>query len=445
MNALILTLILGLYLISAVFVIRVSIIHPAVLFISMFFLNALMLFLWTPKVPDLRWNTIKVVSISCAAFLLFSTMKFQITGGRNVCKVKRLSAQKISYINYSKKLALMFLIVDLAVIAIYVKTQRDIVGKLLGSSGLSLADTMGQYSGLVKFSTKDASLPAYIKLAVEIVYASGFVLGYIQINNYVCNGKKEISNVLMLDIGLCLLLSLLSGSRSGAVRLIIGLITMFFLIQEKVSKKKAGKYVRYVIFIGVLTILSFKEVGNLLGRQNERPLFDTIFMYIGGPIKNLDLFLNSKHQIPDLFGKMTFASQYRNIANLTGNPKYLYQLSVFSYGIVNSVDLGNVYTALTALIYDFGETAAVMMVIIMAFISAVIYRKAKSQIGKKPAMWVFTYSFLTYFILMSGFAEKFYGIILSINFYRHLFYFYALYKIFVKKSQSYQNAGTYVH
>lgn len=420
MNSLLLTIILGACLIYALFIKGFSLIHPAILFISMFFFNAFMLLLFVPNVPDLRLNTVGMVSACCIVFLLFSSIHLK--------KTKKIQKNRtVSYISYSKVLAVLFVIIDIIVIALYIRAQRNVVVRLLGGSG-SLIQTMGQYSSLVKFSTEDSSLPAPIKLATEVIYASGFVFGFIQLNNYVYGGKKELNPVLITNIVLSLLLSLLSGSRSGAVRLLAGLITMLLLGQRRVSKRRSMRTIRRIAIIALLIIVSFKAVGNLLGRGNERTLMATIFMYMGGPIKNLDLFLNERFQRADLLGKMTFANQYRNIANITGNSNYIYQLAVLPYGIVNGIDLGNVYTALTSLIYDFGHTAAVAMIGMMAIISRWLYKKAELQVGSRKVFWIFTYSFLAYFILMSGFAEKFWGIILSLNLYRHLVYFMVLYK-----------------
>ena len=420
MNSLLLTIILGACLIYALFMKGFSLIHPAVLFISMFFFNAFMLLLFVPSVPDLRFNTVGMVSACCIVFLLISSIQLK--------KTKHPQKNKtVSYISYSKVLAALFVAVDIIVILLYVRAQRNIVGRLLGGGG-SLIQTMGQYSSLVKFSTEDSSLPTPIKLATEIIYASGFVFGFIQINNYAYGGKKELRPVLIINIGLSILLSLLSGSRSGAIRLLVGLMAMLFLCQRRVSKRRSMRTIRRIAIIALLILVSFKAVGNLLGRGNERTLMATIFMYMGGPIKNLDLFLNERFQRADLLGKMTFANQYRNIANITGNSAYIYQLAVLPYGILNGIDLGNVYTALTSLIYDFGHTTAVAMIGVMAAISRWIHQKAEQQVGSRKVFWIFTYSFFSYFIFMSGFAEKFFGIILSLNLYRHLVYFMALFK-----------------
>lgn len=421
MNSLLLTLILGACLMVALFGKRVSIIHPAVLFISMFFLNAFMVLIRVPSVPDLRINTVLIVSLACITFLFFSSVNIKYRSKNT--KLNRL----VNYISYSRLLVILFVIIDIVVILLYIRAQRNIVNRLMGNAG-SLMQTMSKYSSLVKFSTEDSGMPTFIKLATEIVYASGFVFGFIQINNYVAGGKKELDKILIINVSLSFLLSLLSGSRSGAIRLLAALMTILFLLQRRVSKKRTMQSIRRVAIVSLFIILSFKAVGNLLGRGNERTLMDTIFMYMGGPIKNFDIFLNESFQRGDIIGKMTFANQYRNIANLTGNSSYLYQLAVLPYGIVNGIDLGNVYTALTSLIYDFGHATAIVMIIVMAIISRWTYSKAERQIGTKKVLWIFTYAFLTYFILMSGFAEKFFGIILSMNLYRHLIYFVVIYK-----------------
>ena len=435
MNTFILCLGLSILLIYIVFIKRISIIGPAVLFISMFFLNALFYLMCVPSLPDISMNTALLVLTDCVVFYFFSELKIKIKSRRSRITQRKVSemTKERAYIKVPNYKLLFFLIFSGLSLIIYFQSVKNVVS-MAGMGINSIASIMVGYTELAKFTTENVSLPIYAKLFEEVVYLGGIVLGFIQINNYFAKGKKSISPIIICTIVISVLISLITGSRSDAVKLIIALAVIFLAYTLVYSTKaKARKSITKVGGLFLLIILSFKMVGNLMGRGNTRTLIDTLLMYIGGPLKCLDLSITKELLTSDLPGQLTFAYQYRNIANIFGYSNLIYDTSL-PFQVLNGRDLGNVYTAIAVLVVDFGVVVSVFLIAFMGWVCGLLFRKFKESIvmDAKP-MWILIYSSLTYHIIMDGFSEKFYGFVLSPMFIRNIIWFYLLIKFFTKK------------
>jgi len=433
MNTFILCFGLSILLIYAVFIKKISIIEPGVLFTSMFYLNSLFYLMWASDLPDISINTALLVLIDCLVFFFFSKIKIKtFRSDINRKRVYEIIKERV-YIKVPQYKLLLFLLFSVFSLIIYFQSVKNVVS-VSGMGINSVAAIMAGYSELAKFTTVNVSLPIYAKFFEEIVYLGGIVLGFIQINNYFAKGKKSISLVIILTIIISVLISLITGSRSDAVKLIIALVIIFLAYTTVYSSKiKAKKSIIKVACIFLLIILSFNTVGNLMGRENTRTLMDTLLMYIGGPLKCLDLSINKELLTSTLPGQLTFAYQYRNIANYFGYSNLIYDTSL-PFQVLDGRDLGNVYTALAVLVADFGVIISIVLIAFMGWVCGLIYRKFKESIvfDAKP-IWILIYSFLTYHIIMDGFSEKFFGFVLSPLFIRNIIWFYLLIKFFTKK------------
>ena len=428
MNTLFLAIALGLVIIWDFYVRKLQIIHPAILFSVMFFLNSVLYLIWIPTLPDIEINTAIIVFFFCLTFSLASKVK--IKKNSIIFNISRPEVIKIN-----KKWTYIWVVFCVTALTIYYFALRNIVGLYYGATN-SFADVMVGYSSLSKFTTEDVSVPAIVKLMKEIVYASGYVFAFITVNNAFAEGKRKIAPVSILIITLSALISLLNGSRSESIRLLLGIIVLYFTYSYYyASKKKRTKSIFKVLCVFLLLIFSFKMIGNIMGRNNTRTLAATLLMYMGGPLKNLDLVINSQRLVSELPGQITFAYQYRNLANISGNTSFLYDTSL-PFTVIKGIDLGNVYTAIAVYITDFGYVGAFLMLVIMGIITGWLYRKScRSAVKTIKPMWLLIYAFMAYTVLMEGFSEKFFGAIASMNIYRHFLFFYLLLRVIINRKQ----------
>lgn len=427
---------LGILLIYNIYIKKTPIIHPTILFCFTFWLNAVFYLVWIPKFPDIRINTALLVLLFCLLFSISAGVKIELKTTdkwkKNTCDSTRENRGFIHYIcvsNYKTNIFLIFSIISF--VAYYFAIRNIVLSAGVGLS--SYSSIMAAYSAISKFTTKNVDIPVYVKLMKELVYAAGFVLGFIQINNFFVNGKKAVKPVIAFNIVISGLISLIIGSRSELVKLILAMVIMSFAYTIAYSTHKNQKKLTFkIVILFFLILISFKTLGNLLGRINTRTLLETLFMYIGGPLKNLDIAINEKNLYSELPGQLTFAYQYRNLANLLRDNNLMYNTSL-PFTVLNDTDLGNVYTAFAVYLADFGILFSAALIVIMGFICGFLYRKFFiSIINNSKPMWILVYSFLTYSILMEGFSEKFYGILFSANLYRHFIWFYLLIRFFMK-------------
>lgn len=315
MNVLILTIGLGFILILCLVLMHLNYVHPAVLFISMFFINSLFYLFWVPMLPDINFNTVEIVLSYCLLFLFTSII--HIT---SLKKREFTFRTKAAYIAFPGKISLFLFVFNTIAFILYYYSIRDIIGVHVGLEGFAPSEIMAAYSGLSKFTNEDVGIPIYIKLVKELVFTSGFVLSFVIFNNYFAIGKKAVRMDIVGNIFISGIITVLNGSRSEFVRLLIGMVVIYFSMLSVYSVKKRNiKSLSKIVLLFLVLVLSFKEIGNLMGRNNERSLAFTLLMYIGGPLKNLDIALNTGALFSELPGQITFAYQYHNLAILFGN------------------------------------------------------------------------------------------------------------------------------
>lgn len=294
----------------------------------------------------------------------------------------------------------------------------------------SVIAIISKYNVLSKFSLVDVRLPIYLKIFNEFMIASGYICMYILINNLIVSGKKHVHIFLVLNILLAIVTTVLSGGRGSAIRMILATIIMFYILWNQNTNWSKKFKLKYIILCGVIIILlaiSFQTFGKLIGRTEvvKRTTGENLLMYAGGPIKNLDIFLNSSQNKRDLWGEVTFMNQYRVIGRTLNISKYIYEYKL-NYNVLNGLNLGNTYTLFYPYIHDFGIKGMILIVTFMGMVSQYVYVRLKktAMMRNNIQMGVIVYSFLAYTIIFSSFCERFVDAIFSVQFWRYIFYFY---------------------
>ena len=130
------------------------------------------------------------------------------------------------------------------------------------------------------------------------------------------------------------------------------------------------------------------------------------------------------------FAIIKWASQFISFKNSN------YEI-ILPFRTVNGFNLGNVYTMLYPLVYDFGYMGTLFLVMLMAFISQILYERCKTdKFDNKPSIRILIYSYVFPTIVLSFFGNIFYNQIFNINFIYFIIMNYLL-NIFCFKIQIY--------
>lgn len=405
----------------SIIVLKNSIIHPSNLFIGMFLISTTYLFGWSSTLnTSIEWNTVCIILGGCILFFLFSNVSI----GQ---KDHRLSNHNVVFIHYSNEIAWLFVIVGILAIILYMTELEKLVGMYIDVRGLSLSGVIRAYDRMSKFTTKNVRMPVLIKILAEVICAEGYIFGYILINNCIANGKKELKINLLINIILSLAMPMFYGGRAHSIRLILALlIDYIILFNRKNGSYKFNKRSIFILGLSFLSIIiSFQWIGNIfLGRNNHYSMLVSLLMYMGGPIKNFDVFINSSHSKLDLWGQVTFMKEYRVIGQVLKIDKYVYDY-ILPFNKCNSFNLGNTYTLFYSYIYDFGILFANIIVSFMALFSGFLYKlviRNRTE-SSKIDMFIVFYSFYSFLIMMSCFSEQFLGVMFSVQFWRYIVYF----------------------
>ncbi len=367
----------------------------------------------------LHLNTFLVIIFGVINFCIVSSI------------VKSLSKKKISKnnnelkpIHVEKTKILLYIVFSSLVGILYFIYVVKSVGGSFGSIA-AISKAIGTYNDIVKFNEGALSsrIPSLFLLLKDIVLYSAYWFMYVIINNYVLNKKVDL--LLALELIICLLLSLLSGSRAPAFNIILAGLSFYLFFNKKKNGEKlklSFKEKKRIITIIAAMILVFFPLANLLGRTTKKDFSSYISIYCGAEIKNLDTFLQKDSVIEEkAWGSQTFYGLYSSFGKYLNIPKAKYQLNLpFNYVGIRS--LGNVYTIFYPFIYDFGYIGLFIMVTIMAIISQLIYNKANnSKIREEPNIYVLLYGFIFSCLILSFFSNKFYERVFSIGLIKAIF------------------------
>lgn len=328
-----------------------------------------------------------------------------------------------------------FLILQIMTIYMVIREMK-IVTSQYGADG-SLASAVNLYQYLSKFTTLDVSFSNVVTYLYIMVTISGYVWGYIIIQNYIY--YKKLDYLVIFNFLISFISSFVTGSRGNGVQMILALIVVYFCIlkQVKVSQIKQFKIIMRVICIVFFMILSFESIAGLMGRDDSLKLFEYISVYLGAPIKNLDNFIHDFKKPSNIWGIDTFSMQINwlishfNINLVTepinGDMQY-----------INGYNLGNVYTAFKSYISDFGYIGVVYCTALMAIIIQLLYEiilveNRKGLLKNNIDCLKIVYGYLFVNMSFSFFSNKFYETF-TITFIERIF-FIVLIAIFIDKNK----------
>lgn len=350
-----------------------------------------------------------------AITLIVKGVFYKIKGKQNTQEENKL--EKIKIENWKKIIFLIFCIFT----SLY--TIYSIVKLVNGDFG-NIGNALDKYNSLLKFSKDPVLLPKLLNLCRYAVKGAGYWFAYVYINNYLVEKKVDF-----LSIGIVIMsmmCEMATGSRGGAMNILIAIIAYIFLLMSKKNTFKKRIRIRTIMIfaiVGIIVLYTFQATGSLLGRKASSSAsvvsmnsVDYLAVYCGAEIKNLDLFLQEEHKNDnEIWGSQTFISLIRWMGPKFGVENSYYQADL-PFRRVNNFSLGNVYTTFYPYIYDFGYGGMIVLVGIMAAVVQTIYEICKrKKVTNKPAMSILIYGYIFHTLVLSFFSNKFYENTLTRN------------------------------
>lgn len=252
------------------------------------------------------------------------------------------------------------------------------------------------------------SLPGILNilniLNMSGVYLLFYLLFYFKFN------KGMIPKSILLNVIIALVGSLFTGNRTVFTMYVVAMFIIYYFDKQKSEKKLAilnFKSFFFLLLIIVLFFMLFLAITSLQGRnQSNMSLVYNLSTYLGGPLKNLEIFVNKNIIINQIFGGQTFMNTYNWLSTSFGIPNFKIT-SLYNYNWIFESGLGNVYSIYMPLYSDFGLYGTFVFMFFLGIFSQYIY---SSALFKKPKYQIsyFTifYSYLGFSLIMSFFSNK---------------------------------------
>lgn len=268
--------------------------------------------------------------------------------------------------------------------------------------------------------------PALIKLFIGVSQATGYYLVYMLSHSMVYKYRLRHLLLVLGNLALCFLSIFMSGSRGNAIAIFIAALIQFFILYGRKSAWRNQldmKHIIPIILLVVLLIVSFQEIGNYMGREND--LFspgEYLAIYFSGSIFNLNKFVGSHIFGSSISKNETFLRLVNNIAVIIHKPS-LFHETAFDFTYSNNHFIGNVYTILAAFLHDWGYWGLFGLTTLMALLSQYSFNRAAFSMNKTGYSFnIILYSYIGTTVFMSFFSARFYLDVFNKNFVQMIIY-----------------------
>ncbi len=397
---------------------------PSVIFSLIFFVQSIFCILALSYLKlQFHSEVLMILLISFSLFFIVSLLSKSRSNSRRFSKLSgRNTVADLKPMSMSVIITMAIIFSFIVLTFVRYKLLGD-VAAAYGKGGLSLSEKIALYDNLTKFHIETynrlgVSLPRYYGLLNAVAYASGYLIIYESVHNYILT--KKIKTLNLVTILLMLIFMYFGGSRSTIFRVItfVGVIYYVLYMKDNIDLKRYRKLIAKIFLYSILIVMLFMASISLYGRTNNFNPFHYLFIYVGAPLYNLDFFIQHNN-LPiqsNLFGKQTFYSWYSYLGAETSNMHYIYSLDLPFLKYSSEYSLGNVYTTFYQFLYDFSYIGIVPLMIVIATYYVFSYDKLKRMPSTSDFKFsLFLYAFLFNDLIMLFFSNRFYETILSIG------------------------------
>lgn len=355
---------------------------------------------------DIHFNTFCVILGGVLEFVVVAYFtRWFLRKSSKRCKTSSYTVYRIVSIEIKRIYLIGIIVVEAFTVAF---TLYEIVV----ATGISdISSALVYYNDITKFTEDSIIFPhaGLLFLLWDFVDAMGFWISFIIANKIVERKKPAYESLVLV---LSMLSNVFRGARTNAIcKLMAFLCILLILLRRKAENKKHSVSIKLIVAIiiaAVFFMLGFKQIGSMMGRTIMQSGTDYVAMYCGSEIKNLDTFLQEKHEGIDSFlDSQTFYVILKYIKPKLGITEKT--LPVLPTRYINGIMLANVYTTFYQYIYDFGYAGLIILVGLMSILSQVAYEFSKSFKEKKTVpISLVIYGYIFPSLVLSFFSNKFY-------------------------------------
>lgn len=397
---------------------------------------------------SLHWNTYWVITLGLVSFSIVGIFIKAVFTMR--ARAYSASIQKQKHSNYGPKpikvdntIVWIMIFAAIIVCVLYYSEIVRITGGF--GHGQTWSQMMNKFRADVSYGKSDEKVSFFIRNARSIFIYLGYVCVYILVFNYYT--IRRCNKALFILCILTILMVFLDAGREEFLAYIIAGITFLDCFIYRKTGKSIKVSIKFLFIVLISTIgffTLFVWLKQIVGRTDNLDPIYYITFYVGGPIENLDIFLQEKRGNPGIWGKETFYALNQFFGHFVDNPNYTY-IAHKEFQSSNGINTGNVYTVFRAYIHDFGYSGMAVLTIIMSGIINTLYVQSKLKIPKKSNYFdgtLLTYGYLMQSIYLAFFVDYFYSRVLSTGFLKMLIGFYVGH--FVLTRMRVRVAGSYI-
>lgn len=414
MNTFLLCLILILYLITSLVISGGDWLFPSSI-VMMVYLVSLTFFLSEKKLWDtgLSQKSVTILVVGITVYLVLSIMSFytvRILRKNNVSKEKkRVLEDNIQGVRISKKITAIILIIQSIILLKYYQDIKFVTSSV--GSFSSFSEMIGIYRNESAYGNTIAGLSAFASQGYLLNTAIAYIYLALVVQNVIWDKNFDKGDIIYNSLPIIVFAggTILTGGRNSIIQLIIAATVFYFIEKRKkygIKKIKFRSLIKIGLIIFVLLLL-FSSMRGIFGRTNTFGTFDYLAMYIGGPIKLFDLFVNGSQIGHTIWGQETFPALLNSFGNqISANLEFRNQ---------NGNTIGNVYTPFRRYYSDFGILGVIVLTAIESAFYTVFYliNTSKKHDNRKINLGLLIYSYIVVGIFYMSIDERLYTAFIS--------------------------------
>lgn len=333
------------------------------------------------------------------------------------------------HLRINKPITIVLTIINVIIVYLWAHAVRNIVG----SAG-SFSQMMESFRAITSYSIDPTeSIPGYIQQLSKVPTVSGYVYGFVLCYNLALGSiKKQDWFWCLPNVMLYVILSIFSSNRLNLLGLIGAYIIYFYVTrQEVITKSDSLKSFLKLFSIFVLVLLVFYAIRILVGRRGSANtgFMDYISLYIGAPVKLLDLFIKQPIYDLSIWGKETFVSINGTLRDLGFNiPKYLMHKE---FRIYNGIELGNVYSAYRSWYADFGVVGVIILQSLLSTFYNIYYYLMKKKGFNSHKILFLLYGYFSMALFLHPIEDWFYPMFIAVGTVIYIVLFIFIYKLVI--------------
>ena len=414
---------------------------PSFFMIGSFMLSALISLVAADRWQNIRINTVITILFGIAAFSIGdyvgSKLIIHIRGEKIRIPLKFFKNKKTKPLKASidvSKILILFVCLFMVVIDFsyfkYIYSLSVVAGNTQGYS------QMFEYArrAVVNSNYNAPPMAMWLQQGNIITECLGYIFLYVFTYNIII--AKKVNCLYLLPCVLYLANLMTSTARIDVINYVCAIIIFYSVLSLKKNKKNLRlkpKIIVYAVIAIVAVLVSFRLLGYLTGKSDDRELWTDISTYGGSSIPALDVYLNSPRIPSDFFGQETLNRLYAILRrlHLTNVESYETTLPFIVFPDGSST---NIYTGFRRYIQDYGYLGMSFVLLLMGLLYGAINNIIKKS--RNIGVGIVIYAYFFYPVVMTFVDERFLISFTSLSVIYHVVYFLIIYRLIVGKSKN---------